>query len=966
MKDCDIIANNDNSKQGGIVGYSNQNLSGYNLATYNVNYLKRNGDNTEDNTANAGFILGGNYENKQQDKFIGIGAYHTDDAKVPANVVKTNSTNSSNFFVYADYLSASAADITAGEGYSSSFGFTNANSAGQPSAPFVNAAPHMTMGSSEYLTGDGASIGKAGIIYKDAKGNTSNRRYDIGTTNDASTNKTDSDILEMHIEGGGTYKEGAFKISTASDEFGDLPSDVQNFAMLVINDDSAKTDDITPFIKSYIRLVTNAAGSSNTYWNNRDAYSCGNDNINPLYQVVINPCYYDETAGKFVLGTAGDQGLQMYAPTDTDNHGKYYFDSSKADSASSNKYQFSLIDVQFKDPTDTTGTKIAYHLYVPVYTKKIPSVDFSAVSMSETKYYRSDYAKRIDSEISAGKTATNPSQLVESTNEWTTTFIRYIYQKDQIPSNADWNFDKSITLTLDANFKTLPIGTKMILVDPNANADKYYTLTINQDYPTNTAVPIKLSSFVDENGNSFAPQRLSAIMASAEATSTAEGHTDDLYEDYYISIYVPKQEGYTHSIIVGCGSEMLCTGRDDKANIIPKLYSRIVLGDLFTHSIVEKSFTVDSGDGTTYGDSREMTAANHVLKTNVTATVQIKDKNAGNYLAGSDVYHAFFITLTSHDAENKVSDIIYGINSGNITNNTTYSYSDSTGTHTGTVTESFLGANYIKLNTGNILGALYDSTTTPVVTIQSETTMSFYDVTAFPYNINDDAKIGTQVSVKSSLAYREEDLQFSAMNVSQEDPEGKFYYSTTQNNAELNFNAVPGDDTTDEIGLKTNNKSLLGINGKYGTSHPIVGLAIYSVDDIIDYDSASEVVYKITLHKKVTDNNGTRYVQVSDISKYLSDVSLTDDEVVLTADRTNPSEYVFKGSIDHNQQIDLDKVFDVDFSCNVLTGDPEHNEYANYKIGLTAELVGATNSWKDSYLIYTNAKFDPSVIDETN
>ena len=972
VKDCDIVINRSSGgNEGGIVGYSTQNLSGYNLATYNVNYLKRTASSTvTPNTNNAGFILGGNDSKDRKHKFIGIGAYHTADSNVPVNVVKTNNTNTSNFFVYADYLSESATDITAKKGYSSSFGLTNANSAGQPSAPFVNVAPHMTVGSSEYLTGDGASVGKAGEIYKVAvaKENTSNRRYSIGSTSDASTGKLDSEILAKYINDGGTYIDGAFKISTAFDQFGNLPSGVQNFAMLVINDDSAKAEDITPFIKSYIRLVTNAAGSCNTNsktsWYHRDAYSCGNNDIDPLYQVVINPCYYDDTAKKFVLGIAGDQGLQMYALTDTDNHGKYYFDSEKADSASSNRYQFSLIDVQFKDPTDTTGTKIAYHLYVPVYTKKIPAVDFSAVSMSETRYYRSNYTNRIYSEINAGKTANNPSQLVESTNEWTTTFIRYTYPKNQIDANADWNFDKSITLTLDANFKTLPQGTKMILVDPNANADKFYTYTINAEYATNTAVPLPLSNFVDENGNPFAPQSFSKIMASAEAASTAEGHTNDLYEDYYISMYVPKAgEGYTHSIIVGCGTEMSCTGRDDKANITPKLYSRVVLGDLFTHS-VEQSFIVVSGDGTTYSDSAEMTAANHVLKTQVTATVQIKDRNAGNYLAGSDVYHSFFITLTSHDAEQKVSDIIYGINSGNISNTTTYSYSDSTGDHTKTVNESFLGANYIKLNTGNILDALYDSQSAPKVTITSETTMSFYDVTAFPYNINKAEHIGTQVSVKSSLAYREEDLLYSAMNITQQDPDGKFYYSTSQNSAELSFNAVPGDDTTDEIGLKTNNKSLLGVNGEYGTSHPIIGLAIYNVDDIIDYDSATEVVYKITLHKKVTDENGTRYVKVSDISKYLSDVKLTDDEVELTADKSYPSEYVYKGPINHNQQIDLDKMFDVDFSCNVLTGDANHNEYANYKIQLTAELVGASNSWKDSFIIYTNAKFDPSVIDE--
>ena len=59
-------------------------------------------------------------------------------------------------------------------------------------------------------------------------------------------------------------------------------------------------------------------------------------------------------------------------------------------------------------------------------------------------------------------------------------------------------------------------------------------------------------------------------------------------------------------------------------------------------------------------------------------------------------------------------------------------------------------------------------------------------------------------------------------------------------------------------------------------------------------------------------------------------------------------------------------MFEATFSCNVLTGDAAHNEYANYKIQLTAQLIGASNSWKDAYLVYTNAKIDPSVIDETS
>ena len=132
----------------------------------------------------------------------------------------------------------------------------------------------------------------------------------------------------VYINDDGTYKNGAFKISTASAEFGTLPTGVQIFAMLVINDDADKKNDITPFIKSYIRLVTNAEKSSNQFKNNKYAYSYGNTDIDKLYKVVVRPCYYNSSAGKFVLGVSGNQGLQLYSGTGT-NGGKYYFDSNK-------------------------------------------------------------------------------------------------------------------------------------------------------------------------------------------------------------------------------------------------------------------------------------------------------------------------------------------------------------------------------------------------------------------------------------------------------------------------------------------------------------------------------------------------------------------------------------------------------------------------------------------------------------
>ena len=101
----------------------------------------------------------------------------------------------------------------------------------------------------------------------------------------------------------------------------------------------------------------------------------------------------------------------------------------------------------------------------------------------------------------------------------------------------------------------------------------------------------------------------------------------------------------------------------------------------------------------------------------------------------------------------------------------------------------------------------------------------------------------------------------------------------------------------------------------------------------------------------------------------MSGVNMVDEsgEVTLEADRTtNTDKYVYTGTIDHDNALDNDKMFEATFSCNVLTGDATHNEYANYKIYITATLENASNSWKDAYLIYTNAKIDPTVIDETD
>ena len=62
-----------------------------------------------------------------------------------------------------------------------------------------------------------------------------------------------------------------------------------------------------------------------------------------------------------------------------------------------------------------------------------------------------------------------------------------------------------------------------------------------------------------------------------------------------------------------------------------------------------------------------------------------------------------------------------------------------------------------------------------------------------------------------------------------------------------------------------------------------------------------------------------------------------------------------------------DAIFFTDFSCNILKDNEfAKKEYANYKLQLTVRLNGSSNNERTSYIIYTNAKIDPSMIEEVS
>jgi len=285
-----------------------------------------------------------------------------------------------------------------------------------------------------------AFLCNSGYIHNIIKGSRSNRIAKSGGG---------SNTFESYFKQ--TAGSNGNRISTYWLEKGITDSDnvgYDDFPVLVIaNQDTTET---TNLINRYIQLLTNTATN----------YTADSD----YYNIVVNSCIYDDNNDKFVLGTSADAGLTFASH-------QFALNATGIDSLAKNK--FTLIDVQFLDPL-TAGTateKIAYHLYVPIYTVKTLNARFISTVASGTNYKESEY------NLSSGKN----NLVMESFDNWITARFRYTYSASDIQvlvnsGMLDWNSDKEIVLEFDnsATGRSLSNNTELVLIDANGGADRAF------------------------------------------------------------------------------------------------------------------------------------------------------------------------------------------------------------------------------------------------------------------------------------------------------------------------------------------------------------------------------------------------------------------------------------------------------------------------------------------------------------
>lgn len=951
ISDCVIKINDNNSKNsdgtysGGIVGKMAKNscLYGYNISLDNVQFK-----NNENKKAGAGEICG-YMQNNTKVKVVGISA-RKGESGIPANIIskKDNINTAPSLCIYADYNGSCLDEPAANKEVSTISSDSNVDDMG--AYPYVTVNPKnvidKTADSPKFLTGDGADKSAVEAIIADISNGT-------GYINAADEY---NDVFQKY--------EG--KLTTFNEKTGaSVPDD---FSVLLINESNYKK--ITEMLNSFIHILTNDTSIS--------SYAQTGSSV---FSVDIMPMRLNETSGAFESGENFTKTLE---------YKNGYFRMTNMD-YDSNYKQFTLIDIQYLDPADTSKT--AYHLYIPVYVEKMLNFDFRAAALSGTTYNVSAY--------------TDGNPVLENYGTPITAHVTYSYKRtaeewqNVINGGEDLLTAYGKYVLLESK-QDLPDDTSLVLVDRNNGSKAYYS-TIGEAF-TASDDKLDFSKFSTSDGKGFEPVTFCDLLKKAaditvsqaddgtlvkcsndiskatfkigddyyrkktesdtdasllySVTLTAkEGMTDAdgiliLDEDYYISFFTKADNSEPmRNITMKCGSRLgdtdMTPSRLDNESASESMV-HMILGNLY-----DQTFTFRTTGDQVINDS------NRALKAELTATISLKSESAENvksYLNYDSIklYHGFVIEATRTDESGTEKGIkgnpsvsgTYKIGSTEYAKN--FSNTDSVIMVSGGTEEAPLDIK-ARLISGSVTITCDDM----VITYPDGESI----IAQFPERKDRDDTYGVTLSASSNLAYVSDNIEQSKMSESRSDSNGKSYYRENIEAATLSYNLSSN---------SPNEMIRLGING-LDTNDKITAVGYYNVLNLPEtaIDKAKKVSFTLSLYQK-TDSG---IYDAVPIAEYLENITLYDKNGIAKAPVSSEDsyEYVFDKETELNYEAGS---FEVISSYSVITGgafESKGKTYSNYKVQLTAQLLDENgepieNSGCSDYIIYTNAKINSQLI----
>lgn len=776
---------------GGIIGSCGANVNAYNIVVNGVTLI--------------GSSYYGLFSGYSKEKTFNIVGWSVQGDNTKADKV-FGTANNTTTVIPADYNGACLDKDTRGKNLSDITKATNISRVNKSddNFPYATSSPAKNVGTgAKFLTGDGTSadaVEKIIAEYNDTKYGA--KRY----------NKIGNDIAN--------YKQLNF--STEQDILKDIP------VILIDN-----TDNISDQINSYLSILTNNTIPNASAVNVYKANISGDD---------------------VTLSESTNELTVEYGLDDKNQFNKFKAKSDKFDSDT--RGQFTLIDVQYKDPTGSTSN-IVYHVYVPVMTRKIYQYDFYTTAFSGTQYYPSKYTNETGNK---GFNGSNPKVLVENYDTPVTAYLRWAYPADTFikdimggSSGLDWNYNK--VLNLNVNFggaeKTIPKGTRFVLIDKNnKNKEYYYTITGIEKY-NGEILQLPFSDFTDSSGKAFSEANFADMVSSqlkftktvkadgrfvedeeGNMTVTIDGKkttirtaddgetdrfdlsadTKNLTEDYYLTMTTAKAENVLFHQFQLISPSSLYPNVSGKINGAVQNNHSIQLNfaDLFSNTI--KIETLESNPNVVMDDE------NNDVNIKVISTISFKE-NAPIPIMKTvldnnniPIYHSNHIFMNKRSTNNGAAEKVIGDIDGikMIKGEDTITAYDSTGTELTSPSKleydmvyGKASANFFEISEQNNEKAIDlrpwltagETEVAPVVEIKTTFKIIYTHsgiVTQFPerQKSEETTDIGTYVSARSSLAYDAADTTYSSsVSDTVEDSEKRLYYRNAMNDASLKFNA---------------------------------------------------------------------------------------------------------------------------------------------------------------------------------
>ena len=1010
---CNITSDSSAGFAGGLAGHLDEGYTGKQKEKYDLYGYNILAKNLSFSANKQGYICGDNEApSRNMIKLVAFSRQNTDDSKVMIqDTVGDGGYGDYGYVIFADYNGTASYndDGTPGENSSGLFSAMTSPNTGKSNvvlaAPYVNASPVTSIANyssvMQFVLSDGASPLTSAAVGHSTEA-FAKIFDDISNSNDGYYS-----LPSSYLDTAEEYSAYTTKISSFKTEMGtnkNLANGI-DFPVLVL--DNINKAQMTEFINKYICLLTNTTTSSVIVNGTQGTYNFSG-NVDNVYDVVLKRVTFN--AEGTAISEISDSDVCLKKA-----NGQFYIEADDTDTKAATA-QFTLIDVQFFDPS--APTKVAYHLYIPCYVRKLVEYDFDIHVESGTSYDINSYSSLVENSLVENVGTPITLEFAFTYNRTDEEWTAAANSGDSLLSNfpKDLLFDNA-TSGSKPNF---PTTTKMVLIDTQNHSKAYYLdgLSDSSFVPDGNYRTLKFNQFSDLDLEPFSPVNLNDMLnvtvttasdgtlvqsdsgATVKDTSsnityrlatdaerddnTIQKYTatvafkddaDKLSEHYFLTIYTPySTTDVVYHYVIQANKTLGTTPYPSRITAGSETHAvNLFIGYIYNNNVYIDSLKVNDIE-----NEVAITKENNSIESTIHATIGLTSSGETNIrptLSGDsppDIYQSFIIKLNKDGdiglaAVNSVTVEDYTIGGKPVTSrglNPSWNSADYTDIEI---------PNYIQLRNGVPLAtSLAEVAESETLTISAKATLVFDndsgDITKqfFP-NTSDKRTTFVAYSNIASSSSQTASSKVSAMKDVKVDGTKPQYYTLIEEKATLNYDAleVGSDGYLPQLGINANDP-------KDTKKFPwlIKTMGSYNVENCPSaWENANYLKIEIELKSKADE-----YSEALNIFNYLDESSFKIfNGEFSTAGSSTSKKLVYiipKNSLTSYYK---DKVYQIPIEFKVYSGsgsgnkfESEDRQYSNYGIFLKVSMLQASDSasavtgtepeYNNNYVKYTNAR----------